>query len=264
MTCPIPETCCSKALPGKSATPPGSQRALPRLALDPPILALLEGCLAQADVARFARRKSVWQIDGVRASLAWEDRALSIEEITDELAPGYDLGAEPWLFRRLTRTLDRRMLALLASPGELAAAGPFCVGLTIASLLGPDFFRFDAALPAPLRGRVIIALSPADMFADARSFQFAVRFARARGYRLLLRADTAHVLRVLGPALVEFDHITVPWGAPLPSEGEALLPEALIHRFVLTGCDTQEAIAWGLCCGLRLFTGTAAGQAALG
>ena len=97
------------------------------LALDPSILALLEGCLAQADVARFARRKSVWQIDGVHGSLAWEERALSIEEITDELAPGYDLRAEPWLFRRLTRTLDRRMLALLASPGELAAAGPFCV-----------------------------------------------------------------------------------------------------------------------------------------
>ncbi len=233
----------------------------PPLPLDPPFLALLEGCLAQADVTRFARRRAVWRIDGIRSALAWEDRGLSIEELTDELAPGYDLQAEPWLFRRLTRTLDRRMLSLLASPGELAAAGPFSVGLNIASLLSPDFLRFDAALPAPLRSRTILALSPADIVADARCFAFATGFARARGYRVLLRIEAAGLLGVLAPALPEFDHVAIAWSPTLPSECDDLLTEP--ERFVLTGCDTQEAIAWGLAGGIRLFTGPAASEAAL-
>ena len=235
----------------------------PPIPLDPPFLTLLEGCLAQADVARFARRQSVWRIDGVRSVLAWEERSLSTPELTNELAPGYDLQAEPWLFRRLTRTLDRRLLALLASPGELALAGPFAVNLNIGSLLGPDFLRFDAALPAPLRGRVTVALTPSDVMADARCFSFAVGFARARGYRVMLQADSVTVCRVLAPALPEFDHVSLPWTGTLPGEAEALLGEPVIEQVVLTGCDSAEAVAWGRTNGLRLFTGPAASEAAL-
>ena len=60
----------------------------PGAPLDPTFLTLLETCLAQADVSRFARRESVWQMDGTRIALAWEDRTLSIAELTEELAPG--------------------------------------------------------------------------------------------------------------------------------------------------------------------------------
>ena len=236
--------------------------ALP-IALDAPFLTLLEGCLAQADVARFARRQSVWRIDGGRSSLAWEERSLSTEELTNELAPGYDLQAEPWLFRRLTRTLDRRLLALLASSGELASAGPFAVNLNIGSLLGPDFLRFDAALPAPLRGRVIVALAPSDVVADARCFPFAAGFARARGYRVMLRADSADLFRVLAPALPEFDHVSLPWSETLPDEAGGLLGDAVCERIVLTGCSVAEAVIWGRANGLRLFSGPAASEAAL-
>ncbi len=235
----------------------------PPIALDLPVLTLLEGCLAQADIARFARRQSVWRIDGGRSALAWEERSLSILELTNELAPGYDLEAEPWLFRRLTRTLDRRLLALLASPGELAAAGPFAMDLNIGSLLGPDFLRFDAALPAPLRGRVILALTPTDVVSDARCFPFAAGFARARGYRVMLRARSVDLFRVLAPAVAEFDHVTLPWTGTLPGEAAALFGELAIEQIVLTGCDSADAIAWGLANGMHLFTGRAASEAAL-
>ena len=159
------------------------------------------------------------------------------------------------------------MLALLASPGELTAAGPFSVTLNIASLLGADFLRFDAALPTPLRGRVSVGLNPADLVADARSFQFASGFARARSYRLLLRLDTPELLHALSPALPHFDAIAVPWAAASPAattgDSDGILEEPLTGRIVLTGCDTPDAIAWGQARGIRLFTGAAATEAAL-
>ncbi len=230
--------------------------------LDPSFLTLLEACLAQADVSRFARRESVWQMDGKRIALAWEDRTLSIAELTEELAPGYDLQAEPWLFRRLTRTLDRRVLALLASPGELAAAGPFAFSLNVASLLSPDFLRFDTALPACLRGRIVVAFSPADIVADAHSARFAIGFARTRGYRLLLRTDTADLLGVMAPATLDFDYVATPWSASLPGREADVFAQLLPECLLLTGCD-PSAIEWGLDKGVRLFAGTAANQAAL-
>lgn len=239
------------ALP--AAAPPIA--ADPALPLDPAFLTLLESCLAQADVTRFARRQPVWRLGDTDAGLAWEDRTLCLSELTDALAPGYDLQAEPWLFRRLTRTLDRRLLALLASPGELASAGPFAIGLNVASLLSPDFLRFDAALPPALRGRVVVSLSAADIVADAGSVQFACGFARARFYRTLLRTDSVGVLAVLSPAALDFDYVAVPWSESLTMQDQDAIAQHTPGRLVLTACDTQPALDWGMAAGVRLYAG---------
>ena len=165
------------------AHPPRTQAPL-----DPAALTRLEDSLARADVARFARRKGIYErrADG-RFVLRWEKRFLSVAELTHALSPDHDAKGDPWLFRRLTRSLDRRMLALLAAPDELRDAGPFGLNLNIASILSPEFLRLDAALPAALRGRVVIDMLPADVIADPAAYLFAREFAHARGYRLLLR-----------------------------------------------------------------------------
>ncbi len=129
--------------------------------------------------------------------LAWEERFLSMPELIEAVAPGRDVKADPWLFRRLTRVLDRRMLSILSDAAELRGAGPFSITLNVASVLGPEFLRFDATLPSALRDRVVIGMLPADVAADAGAFAFARNFARARSYRLCLRAVTAALLPVL-------------------------------------------------------------------
>ena len=195
-------------------------------------------------------------------SLAWEARPLSAGELAEGLVPGHDLLAEPWLFRRLTRTLDRRMLSLLSSPGELAEARPFAVELNVASLLGPEFLRFDANLPATLRGRVAIALPPADLVADARSYSFAAGFARARSYRLMLQDATPTLLQVLAPIVPELDFVLVPWSQPLASDPASLLEACPPDRVVLTGCPNRAALAWGQDWGIAHFAGPGADRAA--
>ncbi len=230
--------------------------------LDPALLTLLEASLAQADVTRFARRRSVWQLDEGEAALAWEERTLSMRELADGLVPGHDLTAEPWLFRRLTRTLDRRMLALLSSPGELHQAGPFAVELNVATLVGPEFLRFDANLPPGLRGTVTVSLLPADVIADARTFGFASAFARSRGYRLLLRDATPALLAVLAPVTPEFDTLQLPWSDELPSG--PFRPPGGSGQLVLTGCNSLAALAWGQQAGIRHFSGPAADRVGLG
>ena len=232
--------------------------------LDTDALAELEASLAQADVARFARRRAVWRLSGGPVTLAWEKRTLSVHEMTTSLMPGRDVRADPWLFRRLTRTLDRRMLALLSSPGELAGARPFALDLNIASLLGAEFLRFDAALPTALRGRVTIELMPADIMADTGSFVFARSFARARGYRLMLRQATPELLRVLSPEALELDHLQLRWSASLADWEAEMVGTLSPGRLVLTRTNEPAALIWGARAGIRLFQGTAADAAGLG
>ncbi len=241
--------------PDRAAAPLRQDGGLP---LDPASLVLLETCLNQAELSRFTRRTPVWRRHAGAWSLEWEDRSLCLEELSGELASGRDLRAEPWLARRLYGTLDRRILSALSHPGELGETGPFAISLNVQSLLAPDFLRFDAALPLALRGRVVLAITDADMVANARTAEFALSFARTRFYRPLLRLDDAGALDVMAPALALFDYVALPWAPHLAAPSRELA-----NRLVLTACETEEALAWGLDAGLHIFSGRAAAASAL-
>jgi hypothetical protein len=181
---------------------------------------------------------------------------LSISELTATLAPGRSAQADAWLFRRLTRVLDRRMLALLSAPQELRGAGPFSLNLNIGSLLSPEFLRFDAAVPSALQGRIVLDLLPADVLADPAAFIFARGFARARGYRLQLRSVTAALLPLLRLHRMELDFVQLRWSPALAGVDPALL-QAGTAQWVLGQADEPAALQWGLDQGISLFQGRA-------
>lgn len=232
--------------------------------LDPPALAAMEAGLAQADVARFVRRRQIceWLPEG-GFRLRWEKRGLSVAEIAAALMPGRAVRADPWLFRRLTRTLDRRMLALLSAPQELHGAGPFALNLNVASILSPEFLRFDANLPGALRGQVVIDLLPADIMADLPAFLFARDFARDRGYRLLLHGITADLLDMFPLRRIGLDLLRLHWSPELARRH----PDATLadpEHVVLSRADDADAVAWGRDQGITFFQGQAAVPGAAG
>lgn len=232
-----------------------------RRPLDPLALARLERDLAQADLASFARRQPVCRLGEAGPELAWEKRMLSVAALGAALAPGVDLAADPWLFRRLSRVLDRRLLALLAAPGELQGAGPFGLDLNVATLLSPEFLRFDNALPGRLRGRVVLGLAPADIVSDPAAFVFARGFARGRGYRLLLQGVTARLLPALCPARFELDHIQLRHDPSLQADGA--MPGEIDRAGLVLEADTEAAMAWGGEQGIGFFAGGCTEGAAL-
>jgi hypothetical protein len=229
--------------------------AAPRAPLDPATLGTLEEALGSADLSRFARRRPVCSlVPGEGMKLAWETRVLSLTELADTLVPGFDLEAAPWLFRRLTRILDLRMMALLSAPQELDRARPFALRLNIASILSPAFLRFDAALPSRLRGRVVIALRPEDVLADPPAFLFARGFAHARGFKLLLGGLT----KLLAPAFPAeqggFDHLELAWDPVLAGTSLSRLGLQAEH-IVLSGVDGAAALDWARSQAIPLVTG---------
>ena len=216
-------------------------------------LALLEADLTTANVARFARRRDVCvrQDDGSFGP-GWESRVLSIRELADTLAPEHDLRGDPWLFRRLTRSLDRRMLALLAAPEELRSAGPFGINLNVGSILASDFMRFDEALPGRLRGHVVIGLDAADVMGDPAAFGFARDFARARQYLLMLRGLSPAGFALLPRARLGVDLVQIHWS---PGWAESDIDLGDPADIVVAGTDVFAALDWGRLRGIRHFQG---------
>jgi hypothetical protein len=230
--------------------------APPRPPLDLATLELIESRLVTANVARFARRRAVCRL-GASFSIAWETRFLHVEELMATLCPGRNPYAEPWLFRRLTRMLDRRMLALLSSPPELRQAGPFSLNLNVGGVLSPEFLRFDAGLPANLRGHTVLDLHPADVMSDIPAFRFAAAFARARGHRIMLRGITPPLLALLDLPSLDLDFVELRWSPSLAGLDLAQL-RAGAARWVLARAADDDAIRWGAGVGIGLFQGDVA------
>ena len=235
----------------RSRLPPPLPR-LGGLPLDPPTLLALERAIAQADMSRFARRESICRAgpDGFR--LMWERRYLSDGELFDTILPDRAPRADLWLFRRLTRTLDRRMLSLLCAAEETRGVPPFSIDLNVASLLAPEFLRFDANLPLALRGQIVINLRAEDILTDLSSFCFARDFATARGYRLLLHDAGLSQLALLPPDRLGIDLAQLRFTPALTSE---LLPAAIDPSIIILGNADASALAWGRAQGISLFQG---------
>ncbi len=224
--------------------------------LDPRAIEAMEAQLATASVARFTRRRTVCRVGASTFTPAWETRFLSIDELMAELSPGRNPYAEPWLFRRLTRVLDRRMLALLSSPAELRGAGPFSLNLNVGGILSPEFLRFDAALPAAMRGHAVLDLHPADVMGDLPAYRFARAFARARGYRVLLRDLSPSILPVLDIPALDVDFAELRWDSSMAGLDPAAL-QAGTTRWVLARVNGPDALRWGIGAGIGLFQGDA-------
>lgn len=241
--------------------------AAPEPPKTPPVdavcLGALEDSLAQADVSRFARRKRVHRHATVRGFRpAWEKRHLSTSEIMQTLMPDRALRSDPWLYRRLTRLLDRRLLALLAAPDELRGAGPFSLNLNVGSVLSPDFLRFDEALPGELRGAVVLELQPADVVADLAAFLFARDFAHARGYRVLLRGVTAGLVQMFSPDRLGVDLMQIRWEAAfarISLRDERIDPARVVLTRVPSGQRAgEDALVWARSEGIQYFQGLGA------
>jgi len=225
-------------------TPPShcSPKATP--SLDLPVLVRLEQALAQAEISRFIRWRPVLRLDGGVAAPVWQERYVAAHEIAANLCPDRSIKGDPWLFRRLTRSFDRRMLSILTGPQDLRGGGPFALNINLATILAQEFLRFDAALPTALRGAVTLNLLAADILADPDTFTFARNFARLRGYKLLLRQASAALLSLFDVGAAELDYVHVACTPELvanPARWRVLVPAGVTP--ILTGV-APAAMAW--------------------
>jgi hypothetical protein len=242
----------------------------PTMPLDVQQLAALEAALAQADLAQFARWRTVMRLmpagppsaplARIETEPVWEERYFAVHALGASLTPDRGLKADPWLFRRLTRTLDRRMLAMLSVPKDIQGVGTLAISVNVATILDAEFLRFDDALPVSLRGEVILNVRPADMLADPGAFLFASNFARSRLYRLALIGCTLPMLQVLDLAGSGFDYIQVKLAQDIMARPEALtglVPEGV--GLVATGLDRASDVRWAASNGIALGRGRALG-----
>ncbi len=246
------------------AQPAGEGPEKPSDPIDPPKLGAIEKAIAQADLSHLLKRQAICAVAaGVELRPILYEVYISIQGLRDALLPSHDLEANHWLFRDLTRHLDRRMIALLTRNDDTSLRRHVSLNLNIETLLSPEFLSLDAALNGTSQRGIMIELQLVDVVADPAGFHFARDFLHDRGYRICLDGTTHFTLPLVDRERLGVDLIKLRWSreladyaggrdvGPLRGSIERLSPE----RLILCRCDSAQALALGRRFGITLFQG---------
>jgi EAL domain-containing protein (putative c-di-GMP-specific phosphodiesterase class I) len=244
---------------GVAAPPPVS-----RLPLDARRLAEIIDAIGHANLANLLRCQPICRFgpDG-KPDVRFEEVYVSIDELRDILLPDYDLASDRWLFRYLTRVLDRRVLNELTHGRHLGALGRSSINVNLATLLSQDFLDFDAGLRTGVRSSIVLELQFIDVLADFGAYRFASRVARDRGYQVCLDGVDYRQVAFLDAVHLAADFLKIPWNAAataqISTEAAAGLQQLVRavggERVVLCRCDAPVALKFGRTLGIELFQG---------
>jgi hypothetical protein len=244
---------------------PGRSDAGPRREpLDPARLARMETSLANMDLSGLIRRQPVCAVlPRVTPQPLFAELYIAIRELAETLLPGVDLTADTWLFQRLAESLDRRLLSCLVRQQLGLGPGAISVNLRLATLLSPEFLKFDHEYRRQTTAPVIIELQLIDIFAELGAYLFIREFVRDRGY--LMCIDGLHYLHLplIDRKRLGADLVKIIWSPDLldglddarRQELKAAIKRAGVDRVILCRCDSADAIGWGQSVGIRLFQG---------
>ncbi len=235
-----------------------------RKPMTPKLLAGLEIALAQADLGNIMRRQPIFALPkGGEPKPILHEVYVSIADLRDTLAPTVDFLSDMWLFQRLTRTLDRRMMSMMRRTDDSTISSYFSLNLNISTLLSPEFLQFDAALRAGARGTIVIEVQMIDIYSDMGAFVFARDFAKDRGYRICLDGLTYLSAPFCDREALGLDLVKLQWNNDIlddPNGSRRATIQAMIEsagpaRVILCHCDSDDAIALGHDLGVSIFQG---------
>ncbi len=232
-------------------------------ALTPVQLDQLEQALATADLSAIVRNQPICAVTPDDApEVVFHEMFVSIDELGRTLLPGVTLASDPWLFQRLTRTLDSRVLRQVARD-HTKTESAFSLNLNVSTVLSPEFRRFEQALGAGARGRLIIEFQHIDIFSDMAAYLFAREYLRELGFRVCLDGLNHMTLPYVDREQLGVDLLKMQCSDDLMSgmskDAIAALEKAVrgtgVARIIMCRCESQTALQIGYNMGISLFQG---------
>ncbi len=231
--------------------------------LTPAQLGELEEALANADLSAIMRRQPVCAVTpDDKPEIVFHEMYVSIDELGRRLMPGVSIASDPWLFQRLTRTLDGRVLRQIAHDFAKTKKA-FSLNLNVATVLSSDFRRFEQSIGSGVRGRLIIELQHIDIFADMPAYLFAREYLRELGFKVCIDGLNHLTLPFIDRERLGIDllkmHCSDELFAGMNPDAIAALEQSVrnagVARIIMSRCESENALQVGFNMGISLFQG---------
>ncbi|MBI5165296.1 MAG: hypothetical protein HY985_15500 [Magnetospirillum sp.] len=215
--------------------------------------------IASTDIAGVVRRQPCVRITEKNiAEVAFQEFYMSIGDLQKALAPDVNLLANRWLFQHLSQVLDLRVLSVLQDAGFRKMPATFSVNLNMSTVETAVFQQFEQSIRG--RANLVVEFQLIDIFANLDGFFRIRNHLRAHGHKTVLDGMSPITLQFMDAELYDTDYVKLSWS---PDMADPLQTSEVAHalgpvgfdRVILTRCDAEGAIAWGLARGIRHFQG---------
>jgi hypothetical protein len=246
----------------------GALEAMSRLlggaAIRPTHLEQIERAIEHADLANILRRQDVYALaPGMPPERMFHELYFSMHYLAQTLLPGHSVTSDDFLFRHLTRVLDRRMLALMTQRELFPMLRAAALNLNVRTVLSAEFMEFDRATNVKDRGSLAIELPALDIMNEPDEYLFAREFLKERGYKIVLDGVKHLNLPLIDRDWLGFDFVKVPWTPSLFDDAAGhrgeMLKAAIARtgrdRVVLCRIDSEDGLKAGEALGITLYQG---------
>jgi len=233
-------------------------------AIRPTHLEQIEHAIEHADLANILRRQDICAVvPGMKPAPMFHELYFSMHYLAQTLLPGHNVTADDFLFRHLTRVLDRRMLALMMQRDSFQMLRTSALNLNVRTVLSSEFMDFDKATNVKDRGSLAIELPVLDVLNDPNEYLFARDFLKERGYKIIFDNVKYLNLPLIDREWLGFDFVKVAWtpslfddmsgqrGIPLKNAVNRIGRE----RVILCRVDSDFALKAGEALGITLYQG---------
>jgi hypothetical protein len=224
----------------------------------------IERAIEHADLANMLRRQDVCAvIPGVPPERMFHELYFSMYYLAQTLLPGHNVTADDFLFRHLTRVLDRRMLSLMTQRDLFRMLHKGALNLNVRTVLSAEFMEFDRLTNIKDRGSLAIEVPALDVTNEPADYLFARDFLKERGYKVILDGVKHLNLPLIDRDWLGFDFVKITWTPSLYDDAAGPRGEALKNavarigrdRVVLCRADSEDALKAGEALGITLYQG---------
>jgi len=232
-------------------------------AMGPMELDKLERNLANIDMSRLISEQDTCVVVGnAPPQIVFTERFISTKEISDKVLPGYDLMADKWLFLRLTRSFDQKMMSDLLD-GDLPVDKTISINMNVETILSPDFDKFAKKYNAKTTQPLILEVQLADIMSDLKGYYTAVQKIKKVGFKISLDAIDVQAIAALNREILDVDFLKVRWHKDYKTSLSSDLKQEIISairghgkmRMILCHCDSEDAIQFGQEVGIHMYQG---------
>lgn len=217
--------------------------------------------LSAINIRHHLRRQPCVRIMDRKAVILFEEIYASMADLRKAIAPDVDLFSERWLFQEFSRSLDRVVLTSLPRAEVLTVPQRISLNLNIETIGSREYLLLRQIL-GPDKP-IVVEVQLIDVFTNLGKYLKLRDQLRQDGDAIVIDSLTPVMLGSLDFRHLDPDFVKVQWVSDLAAPGQPQSGDELADtiealggdRVILSRCDTELAITWGLTHGIYTFQG---------
>lgn len=237
------------------------KNAGPAPVMTPKDLEDIQQQIQQLNIVPFVTAQKVVNVSRTGATeIAFDEFFCAMGPIRDAIAPNCDIFKDRWLFQDLSRTLDLRILEALRTGPYLSGLKRFSLNLNLETVTTDKFRNFIHLLSEGQQA--IIEVQVIDVLSNVGTYLEVRDTLSDAGHQLLIDGLSPVMLEMLDLKVMKPPLVKIIW-APEYAEGRtedlaraaALVDELGGEKIILTRCDSEASLMWGMKVGITAFQG---------